>query len=137
VTAPIGRSLDSDMTTRTIHGLSACPHAAVAWLLAASATFVLPRPLSGQEGRPPPDVNHFPVSAAVLVDGKFSRCEGIAFNGEGDLYVAGDRSLWRVSRDGAVTKIAELYSRGIPFVTEMPEWKERFQQLFDEIARCR
>ncbi len=98
------------MTTRSIHGLSARTHAVLAWLLAAGAMFVLPNPLSGQEGRPPPDVNHFPVSAAVLVDGQFSRCEGIAFNGEGDLYVAGDRSLWRVSRDGAVTKIAELYS---------------------------
>jgi len=30
-------------------------------------------------------------------------------------------------------KIAELYSRGVPFVTKMPEWKKRFQQLFDEI----
>jgi len=34
-------------------------------------------------------------------------------------------------------KIAELYSRGIPFVSEMPEWKLKFQQLFDEIRRGR
>jgi MinD superfamily P-loop ATPase len=34
-------------------------------------------------------------------------------------------------------KIAELYSRGVPFVSEMPEWKMKFQQLFDEIGRCR
>ena len=34
-------------------------------------------------------------------------------------------------------KIAELYSHGVPFVTEMPEWKKRFQQLFDEIGACR
>ncbi len=98
------------MTTTTINSLSACKHAILTWLLATGALFVVSRPLSGQEGRPPPDTNHFPVSATVLVDGKFNRCEGIAFNGEGDLYVAGDRSLWRVSRDGTVTKIAELYS---------------------------
>ena len=27
-------------------------------------------------------------------------------------------------------RIAELYSRGIPFVKEMPEWKAQFQPLF-------
>ena len=32
-------------------------------------------------------------------------------------------------------KIAELYSRGIPFSTEMLEWKEKFQTLFDEIRK--
>lgn len=30
-------------------------------------------------------------------------------------------------------RIAELYSRGIPFTTEMREWKERFRQLFKEV----
>ena len=30
-------------------------------------------------------------------------------------------------------KIAELYSRGIPFVVNMPEWKRKFQALMDEI----
>jgi MinD superfamily P-loop ATPase len=30
-------------------------------------------------------------------------------------------------------KIAELYSRGIPFVIEMPEWKARFKELFKKI----
>ena len=30
-------------------------------------------------------------------------------------------------------KIAELYSRGIPFVVEMPEWKRKFQLLMDDI----
>jgi MinD superfamily P-loop ATPase len=30
-------------------------------------------------------------------------------------------------------KIAELYSRGIPFVLEMPEWKRKFQLLIDDI----
>ncbi len=30
-------------------------------------------------------------------------------------------------------RIAELYSRGIPFVEEMPEWRERFLSLFEKI----
>jgi MinD superfamily P-loop ATPase len=36
-------------------------------------------------------------------------------------------------------RIAELYSRGIPFVLEMPEWRGRFQRLFKEVkeyAQC-
>jgi MinD superfamily P-loop ATPase len=32
-------------------------------------------------------------------------------------------------------KIAELYSRGVPFSLEMPEWKARFQTLFGEIRK--
>ena len=32
-------------------------------------------------------------------------------------------------------RIAELYSRGIPFVVEMPEWKEKFQKLLSKIER--
>lgn len=52
----------------------------------------------------------FPVEARVLVDGAFQRCEGIAFNGEGDLYVAGNAALWRVSTEGEVTQIADMYS---------------------------
>jgi MinD superfamily P-loop ATPase len=32
-------------------------------------------------------------------------------------------------------KIAELYSRGIPFSLEMREWKEKFEALFNEIKR--
>jgi MinD superfamily P-loop ATPase len=30
-------------------------------------------------------------------------------------------------------KIAQLYSRGVPFVAEMPEWKEKFRQVRDTI----
>ena len=52
----------------------------------------------------------FPVQAGVLVDGAFSRCEGIAFNGEGKLFVAGNSSLWHVNRDGSVELVTELYS---------------------------
>jgi hypothetical protein len=30
-------------------------------------------------------------------------------------------------------EIAELYSRGVPFVEEMPAWRERFLELFELI----
>jgi len=36
-------------------------------------------------------------------------------------------------------RIAELYSRGVPFTLEMTEWRERFRQLFKDIeeqANC-
>jgi MinD superfamily P-loop ATPase len=32
-------------------------------------------------------------------------------------------------------KIAELYSRGVPFVTEMPEWKDKLRKMRDIIER--
>jgi MinD superfamily P-loop ATPase len=31
-------------------------------------------------------------------------------------------------------RIAELYSRGVPFTLEMTEWKDRFKQLFKDIG---
>ena len=30
-------------------------------------------------------------------------------------------------------KIADFYSKGVPFVLEMEEWKERFRMMVDEI----
>ncbi len=32
-------------------------------------------------------------------------------------------------------RIAELYSRGVPFSLEMPEWEEKFQVLYGEIRK--
>lgn len=32
-------------------------------------------------------------------------------------------------------KIAELYSRGIPFVTQLPEWKQKFANVFKTIEK--
>ena len=32
--------------------------------------------------------------------------------------------------------IAELYSRGIPFVDEMPKWRQRFRELADRIEEA-
>ena len=52
----------------------------------------------------------FPVIAEVFVDEPFAACEGIAFNGEGDLYVTANKALWKVMPDGSVEQIAELYS---------------------------
>jgi MinD superfamily P-loop ATPase len=32
-------------------------------------------------------------------------------------------------------RVAELYSRGVPFSLEMPRWKEKFQTLFDKARK--
>ncbi|MDI6889167.1 MAG: ATP-binding protein [Methanocellales archaeon] len=34
-------------------------------------------------------------------------------------------------------RIAEVYSRGVPFILEMPEWKEKFLELFDKVQSMR
>ncbi|MCW4011106.1 MAG: ATP-binding protein [Candidatus Bathyarchaeota archaeon] len=56
----------------------------------------------------------------------------------------GDRKIYDYCNDQNVRilmeipyqrQIAELYSKGVPFSVEMPEWKEQFQKLFDEIKR--
>lgn len=51
----------------------------------------------------------FPVKPELFVDA-FKGCEGLAFNGEGNLFVTGNQSLWRVDVDGTITKIATLFS---------------------------
>ncbi len=51
-----------------------------------------------------------PVTPTVFVDEPFNGCEGIAFNGEGRLFVTCNRALWEVSLDGEVTQVAELYT---------------------------
>ncbi len=54
----------------------------------------------------------------------------------------GDMKLYEYCKDKEIPvlleipyqrKIAELYSKGIPFSLEMPEWKPKFQTLFNEI----
>jgi sugar lactone lactonase YvrE len=52
----------------------------------------------------------FPVKPTILVQGRFQRSEGIAFNGEGDLYVTANHALWRISKEGKPTKVVDLYS---------------------------
>jgi sugar lactone lactonase YvrE len=56
------------------------------------------------------DEPEFPVEPEILVDGEFERCEGIAFNGQSDLYVTGDKKLWRVDTEGNVTYVADMDS---------------------------
>lgn len=63
---------------------------------------------------------------------------GIVINRDGIGYDKVDRFckeknipiLMRIPHD---EKIARLYSKGIPFVREMPEWRERFLELYQEV----
>lgn len=52
----------------------------------------------------------FPVEAELFVDGKFRGSEGIAFNGEGRLFVTANRALWEVSVAGEVRHVTDLHS---------------------------
>ncbi len=52
----------------------------------------------------------FPVPAKVFVEDVFERSEGIAFNGEGRLFVSGNRALNEISPDGSVRKVVDLHS---------------------------
>ncbi|WP_223788702.1 SMP-30/gluconolactonase/LRE family protein [Marinicella meishanensis] len=53
---------------------------------------------------------NFPVTPEVLVEGVFPGCEGIAFNGEGRLFVTGGKALWEINTDGTASKLTELLS---------------------------
>ncbi len=52
----------------------------------------------------------FPVDAEQLVSDQFESSEGIAFNGEGKLFVTANRALWEVDTDGGVRKVVDLFS---------------------------
>jgi len=52
----------------------------------------------------------FPVIPTLFVDGTFERAEGIAFNGEGKLFVAANKAFWRLDTEGNATKLADLYT---------------------------
>jgi sugar lactone lactonase YvrE len=52
----------------------------------------------------------FPVIPTLFVNGTFERAEGIAFNGEGDLFVAANRAFWHLDTEGNATKLADLYT---------------------------
>jgi DNA-binding beta-propeller fold protein YncE len=52
----------------------------------------------------------FPARAEVVVEGKFKGAEGIAFNGEGRLFVTADDALWEVKPGGEVRKVCDLHS---------------------------
>ncbi len=51
-----------------------------------------------------------PARPEVVVEGKFKGAEGIAFNGEGRLFVTADDALWEVMRGGEVRKVCDLHS---------------------------
>lgn len=51
----------------------------------------------------------FPVEPVAFIN-TFEAAEGIAFNGEGDLYIAANRAVWRADTAGAVTKITDVFS---------------------------
>lgn len=52
----------------------------------------------------------FPARVEVIVEGKFRGAEGIAFNGEGRLFVTADDALWEITRGGAVRRVTDLQS---------------------------
>lgn len=52
----------------------------------------------------------FPVEPELLLDEPFGGCEGIAFNGEGRLFVTCNRALWEVGTDNTVRQVTELLS---------------------------
>lgn len=63
---------------------------------------------AGCAGEGPPKVD-YPVTPEVFID-EFDAAEGIAFNGEGDLYIAANRAVWRADPSGAVTRIVDVDS---------------------------
>lgn len=78
------------------------------------------------------------IAAQVL--GEMGIPFGVVVNRSG----IGDRGVYDYCRARGIPilleipyqrRIAELYSRGIPFSHEMPEWREKFQSLFHEIRR--
>jgi sugar lactone lactonase YvrE len=52
----------------------------------------------------------FPVEAEELLQGPFTGSEGLAFNGEGRLFVTANQALWEVFVDGRVRHVADLHS---------------------------
>ena len=52
----------------------------------------------------------FPAKAELLVGDKFGGSEGIAFNGEGRLFVTANNALWEISTDGSVRNVVDLYT---------------------------
>lgn len=56
------------------------------------------------------DVITLPLVPLALVSGQFRGAEGIAFTGEGRLFVTADRTLWEVLPDGTTRQVAALGS---------------------------
>ncbi len=52
----------------------------------------------------------FPIEAELLADEPFNGSEGIAFNGEGRLFVTANKALWEVSTAGEAREVVKLDS---------------------------
>ncbi|MGC9095428.1 MAG: ATP-binding protein [Candidatus Bathyarchaeia archaeon] len=78
------------------------------------------------------------IAVQVLKDMKIS--SGVVVNRAG----IGDGKVYEYCKEEEIPvlleipyqrRIAELYSKGVPFSQEMPEWKEKFIALFNEVRR--
>jgi MinD superfamily P-loop ATPase len=78
------------------------------------------------------------IAVQVLEDMKIPF--GVIINRAG----IGDKKVYAYCREKKIPilleipfqrRIAELYSKGIPFSLEMPEWKERFEAIFDKARK--
>jgi len=78
------------------------------------------------------------IAVQVLEDMKISL--GVVVNRAG----IGDKKVYEYCKEKDVPilleipyqrRIAELYSKGVPFSLEMPEWSEKFQILFNDARR--
>ena len=79
------------------------------------------------------------LKIAVEVLRKIGVPFGVVVNREG----IGDKKVYDYCRKETIRimmeipyqrRIAELYSKGVPFSLEMPEWEEKFQAFYDEIV---
>lgn len=82
----------------------------------------------------------YDLKIAVEVIEKLQIPFGVVVNQAG----IGDRKVHEYCKENQIPvlleipysrRIAELYSSGIPFVYEMPEWREKFQELFSAAER--
>lgn len=82
----------------------------------------------------------YDLRIAVEVIEKLEIPFGVVVNQAG----IGDRKVYKYCKENQIPllleipysrRIAELYSSGIPFVLEMPEWREKFQELFSTVER--
>ncbi|MEW6322480.1 MAG: SMP-30/gluconolactonase/LRE family protein [Acidobacteriota bacterium] len=50
------------------------------------------------------------IDPEVIIEGRFSGAEGLSFNHEGRLFIAADRAVWEVARDGSTRRVAGFAS---------------------------
>lgn len=50
------------------------------------------------------------IDPEVLIEGRFTGAEGLTFSHEGRLFIAADRAVWEVARDGATRSVAGFSS---------------------------